>query len=262
MIRVSGLKAGYDGKTVITDIDLTVERSEFIGVLGPNACGKSTLVKVLSGLLTPQAGEVSVGGLNPSKAPPAELAKLLAVVPQATSIPFPFTGEEVVTFGRYAHAGRFAPLSEADRKAVAEALTLTDTVELSARPITEVSGGERQRIILARALAQETPLLVLDEATASMDIHRAVDAFELLSALNKAGKTVMAVLHDLNLAALYCERLFFLKAGKVVADGPTSEVFTSAIIKEAYETNVEVYTHQLTGKPHAVFLGKRERVSS
>lgn len=259
MIRATDLTAGYDGKEVLHSLNITVEHSDFIGILGPNACGKSTLVKVLSGVLAPSSGSVEVGGLTPWRDDPARLAKIMAVVPQATRIPFAFTGREVVRFGRYAHVGRFSHLSEEDEAAVERALALTDTLELAERPITEVSGGERQRIILARAIAQDAPVLALDEATASMDAHRAIDAFDLLSELNDAGRTILAVLHDINLAALYCKRLIFMKNGKVAADGPVAEVFTKETIEAVYSTPVEVFTHPATSKPHAVFLPRREK---
>lgn len=257
MIRATDLRAGYEGKEVLRGLSFTAQQSEFIGILGPNACGKSTLVKVLSGILKPTSGEVSVAGLNPSADEPEKLAKKLAVVPQATRIPFAFTGREVVAFGRYAHLGRFSALGDADREAIERALKLTDSLNLAERPITEVSGGEKQRIILARAIAQEAPLLLLDEATASMDAHRAIDAFDLLADMNEAGTTVMAVLHDINLAALYCRRLIFMKDGLIAADGPTREVFTRETIEAVYDTPVEVSVHPATGRPHAVFLPRK-----
>lgn len=261
MIRVANLSAGYDGKEVLRDLSFRVDSAEFIGILGPNACGKSTLVKVLSGVLSPTCGTVEVAGLNPAAAPPEKVARAVAVVPQATRIPFAFTGRELVTFGRYAHAGRFSPLSAADREAVESALKLTDTLELAERHVTEVSGGERQRLVLARAIAQDAPTLLLDEATASMDVHRAIEAFDLLERLNAAGRTVIAVMHDLNLAALYCKRLMLMKDGRVVADGPTAEVFTAALLREVYGTRVEVSIHPATGRPHAAFLPGREKGS-
>lgn len=254
MIRIQGLKAGYGGPEVLRGIDLTIPQGSFVGILGPNACGKSTLVKVISGVLEPTSGKASVAGLDPARAEPGALARVLAVVPQSTPVFFPFTGLEMVSMGRYAHAGRFSALSEADHRAVGRALALTGSENLSERLVTELSGGERQRIFFARALAQETELLLLDEATASMDVHRSIDAFDLLKKLNSAGKTVAAVLHDINLAALYCERIVFMKDGLVAADGPTAEVLTARTIESVYETPADVFVHPSTGKPHAVFL--------
>ncbi len=254
MISVRNLVAGYGSRAVVKSIGLSVEKGEFAGVLGPNACGKSTLVKVLSGVLPPMEGEMEVAGLVPHSAPPAEVARRVAVVPQGGGAVFPFTGREVVEMGRFVHAGRFSALSEADGTAIHDALAKTGALELADRLVTELSGGERQRVFLARALAQEAPLLLLDEATASMDVHRSMDAFDLLAGVNKRGTTILAVLHDLNLAALYCKRLIFIKDGRVEADGPTEEVFTAKTLREVYETGVDVAIHPATGKPHAVFL--------
>lgn len=254
MISVRGLKAGYGGPEVLRGFDLDIPKGSFVGILGPNACGKSTLVKVLSGVLSPTSGKVETAGLDPSAAKPGELARHMAVVPQSSQVFFPFTGREMVEMGRYSHAGRFSALSEADQGAVDRALTLTGSVNLADRLVTELSGGERQRIFFARALAQETEILLLDEATASMDVHRSIDAFDLLRKLNKEGKTVAAVLHDINLAALYCERLVFMKDGLIMADGPAKEVLTAKTLMNVYETPADVSIHPLTGRPHAVFL--------
>lgn len=258
MIRAEDLWAGYGGEPVLRGVTFTASSGEFLGVLGPNACGKSTLIRVLSGALRPLRGTARVGSLDLSAAAPKEVARAVATVPQSTEIPFPFTGFEVVSMARYPRLGRFASLSEGDRKAIGDAMAHTDTVGLAPRLVTQVSGGERQRLVFARALAQETEVLLLDEATASMDIHRKIDAFDLLRRLHRAGTTVVAVMHDLNLAALYCRRLLFLKSGQVQAEGPTADVFTKERIEAVYETPVEVFTHPVTGRPYSVFL-PRER---
>lgn len=254
MISVKNLKAGYGDVEVLKGINLEVSAGEFVGVLGPNACGKSTLVKTLTGVLGRSGGEVEVAGLDPDRVPPRELARTAAVVPQSTAIPFPFSGEEVVSMGRFAHLGRFGAPSNEDLEAVRGAMERTDTIKLSGRLITEVSGGERQRLIMARALAQGAPLMILDEATAAMDVYRKIDTFDLLRELNEAGTTVVAVMHDLNLAALYCERLVMMRMGELIADGPTGEVFDPETLERVYDTPMEVFTHEATGRPHAIFL--------
>jgi len=254
VIAVDGLQAGYGGPPVLRDVSFIVPAGDFLGILGPNACGKSTLIRVLTGVLRPERGSVEVGGLDVAAARARDLGRTAAVVPQSTDIPFPFTGFEVVLMGRYPRLGRFARETEDDRSAVERALEETDTVALAERLVTQVSGGERQRLILARALAQEAPLLLLDEATASMDVHRKIDAFDLLSRVNREGTTVLAVMHDLNLAALYCRRLIFLRDGCVHADGPTEEVFRPEVIEAVYQTPAEVFVHPATSRPHAVFL--------
>jgi iron complex transport system ATP-binding protein len=258
MISADRLRAGYGDEEVLKGITFDVEPGEFVGILGPNACGKSTLVKALTGVLERSGGGAELGGLDPDTVSPREIARLAAVVPQSTAIPFPFTGEEVVSMGRFAHLGRFAAPSPTDRKAVLDAMERTDTVKLADRLITQVSGGERQRLIMARALAQQAPLLILDEATAAMDVHRKIDTFDLLRELNDAGTTVVAVMHDLNLAALYCKRLVMMRAGELAADGATAEVFNPATLEAVYDTPMEVFTHEATGRPHAIFLPRRK----
>ena len=253
-IEVTDLTAGYGGEPVLREVSFACAPGGFLGILGPNACGKSTLVKVLSGALAPDGGRAAVAGLDPARAGARELARAVATVPQATEVPFPFTGEELVAMGRYPRVGRFAPLSRADLAAVRRALEATDTLALAPRFVTQISGGERQRLLLARALAQETPVLLLDEATAAMDVHRKVDAFDLLTRRNRDGVTVVAVMHDLNLAALYCRRLLLLKAGRVFAEGPTAEVFTRGTLEAVYETRFDVAIHPATGRPTAALL--------
>jgi len=259
VISVRDLWAGYGREAVLRGVDLQVDHGGFLGILGPNACGKSTLLRVLTGVLRPQRGEVRVGGLDPREAAPRDLARVAATVPQSTWIPFPFTGFEVVMMGRHPQLGRFGRPGPPDREAVRQAMADTDTLGLAERLITQVSGGERQRLVLARALAQEAPLLLLDEATAAMDVHRRIDAFDLLARVNAQGTTVCAVMHDLNLAALYCQRLVFLKQGRVWAEGPTERVFCKEILEAVYETPAEVSVHPATGRPHAVFLPRDRR---
>lgn len=257
MISIRGLWAGYGKEPVLRGIEFAAVRGAFVGILGPNACGKSTLLRVLTGALSFDRGQVHIDGLDVAHAEPRRLAQIHATVPQSTQIPFPFTGFEIVLMGRYPRLGRFARETAADRAAVDAALARTDTATLADRLVTQVSGGERQRLILARAVAQEAPVLLLDEATAAMDAHRKIDAFDLLAELNAEGVTVLAVMHDLNLAALYCRRLLFLKQGQVHAEGPTAEVFTREVLETVYETPVRVSVHPDTGQPFAVFLPRR-----
>jgi len=258
VIRVKDLRAGYGAaKPVLRGMSFSLPAGGFAGILGPNACGKSTLIKTLSGVLPPSGGEVSVGGLDPASAPPIDLAKIAATIPQFTEIPFPFTGFEVVMMGRFPLLGRFARAGEADLSAVGAAMDETDTTCLARRPVTQVSGGERQRLILARALAQSVGLFLLDEAASSMDVHRKIQAFDLLARLNCEGATVLAAMHDLNLAALYCKDMIFMKEGQVAASGPTESVFTKEIIEEVYETPVEILPHPSAGKPQVVFTPGR-----
>ena len=247
MIEIRDLWAGYGGNAVLRGVDFSVQAGDFVGVLGPNACGKSTLIRVISGVLRPQSGRLRTCGLEAGFVPARRLAREVAVVPQSTEIPFPFSGFEVVLMGRYPRLGRFAREGPQDLEAVSRALEDTDTAVLADRLVTQVSGGERQRLILARALAQEAPLLLLDEATASLDVHRKIDAFDLLTRLNRAGTTIVAVMHDLNLAACYCDRLLLLRDGIPLAEGKVEQVLTYRLVKECYGVDVYVGVNEITG---------------
>jgi iron complex transport system ATP-binding protein len=182
-------------------------------------------------------------------------ARRLAVVPQSTEVRFPFTCFEVVLMGRYPHRRPWRNLGENDLLAALTAMDQTSTTFLQERPATEISGGERQRVVVARALAQTPEILLLDEATSSMDVRKKLEIFEVLKNLNESlGVTVICAMHDLNLAALYCRRLMFLKDGRLFQDGPTETVFTSETLNRVYDTAMEVLRHPAHRRPYAVML--------
>ncbi len=263
MIQAESLRLGYGSHAVLDNLSFQVDRGEFVGLLGPNGSGKSTLLRALSGLLPPQAGQVRVQGQPLAAWPSRERAKLMAVVPQNTDLRFPFTSLEVVLMGRYPHRRRFAALEAEDLVRALESLRQTTTLHLKDRPVTEVSGGEGQRIVIARALAQDPEILLLDEATSSLDVRKKLEIFEILRELHETRQvTVICAMHDLNLAALYCRRLMFLKDGRVVTDGPTGTAFTPEVLKEVYETPMEVRRHPVHGRPYAVMLPLRESVGT
>ncbi len=254
MIRVQGLTLGYSPDPVLAGLKFTVAAGEFVGLLGPNGSGKTTLVNALAGLLTPQQGEIWLNGEPLKTLASRRRARLVAVVPQSTEVRFPFTCLELVLMGRYPHRRRQFSLAPEDLAKALWAMRETATGQFMDRPITEVSGGERQLVVIARALAQEPALLLLDEATSSLDVRKKVEIFELLRRLNEQGLTIVCALHDLNLAALYCRRLMFLKAGRVVEDGPTDRVFTAATLERVYDTPMAVATYPDYGKPYALAL--------
>ncbi len=254
MIRVANLSLGYEHRPVLDGLDFSVAAGEFVGLLGPNGSGKTTLIHALAGMLPPQQGEILLTGEPLATLASRRRARIVAVVPQSTEVRFPFTCLEIVLMGRYPHRRRQFSLTEADLAKALWAMGETATGHLADRPITEVSGGERQRVVVARALAQEPALLLLDEATSSLDVRKKVEIFELLKRLNSQGLTIICALHDLNLAALYCRRLLFLKGGRLAVDGPTEAVFTAAILEKIYDTPMEVITHPGYGRPYALTL--------
>jgi iron complex transport system ATP-binding protein len=240
---------------VLQSISFQVQPGELIGVLGPNGSGKTTLVLALSGIVPLQKGRVEIQGSALGDWKAAERARRMAVVAQDAEVRFPFSCEEVVRMGRYPHRKRWQADSAHDEERVKWSMQLTDTHVLAERLITAVSGGERQRVMMARALAQETPILLLDESTSAMDVHRKLEMFRILEDLSSRERlTVLAVLHDINLAALFCRRMIFLKNGQIAADGPPEMVLTEKILEEVYQSRVVVREIEEIGRRQVVFL--------
>jgi iron complex transport system ATP-binding protein len=255
VIRVAALDLGYGDRTVLTDLNFQVNPGEFVGILGPNGSGKSTLLHALSGLLPPKSGSIMIRDRRLETMASRLRAQILAVVPQSTEVRFPFPCLEIVLMGRYPHRKRLGSLTDEDLLWALKSMHRTTTDHLKERPITEVSGGECQRVVIARALAQDPQILLLDEATSSLDVRKKLEIFEILKLLNETrGLTVLCAMHDLNLAALYCRRLIFLKDGGIVQDGPTEEVFTPEVLAQVYETPMEVIRHPGYQRPYAVML--------
>lgn len=258
-IELVGVSFGYAREPVIRDVSLTVRHGEFVGILGPNGSGKSTLLRLMSGNVRPWHGHITINGRALTSYPRRELSRLIGVVPQSTTINFPFSVMEMVLFGRTPHLGGFGFEGSADLQAAERALERTETMHLARRPITELSGGERQRVILARALAQEPAFLLLDEPSAFLDIRHEVEIYDLLRDLQQEGITVVSVLHDLNLAALYCEQLKLLQDGRIVRCGPPEEVMTYATLTEVYGTEIYVSRNEITGGLNVLPLNRQHR---
>jgi iron complex transport system ATP-binding protein len=247
---VSELCFDYDGQPVLTGISLDIRAGERIAVLGPNGVGKTTLLKLLSGARVPSSGSILLDGRTLHTVPRPELARKIAVVPQDLTIPFAFTAREIVELGRTAHLGLLRGFRSGDRRAVEQAMQLTDTTHLGGRIINELSGGERQRVIIAMALAQEPEILLLDEPTHLLDITRQAEILDLVTQLNRErGLTIVAAIHDLNLAGRYFNRLIILHRGAVLAEGTPETVLCAEIVEEAYGGPVEIVRTGNGGPP-------------
>jgi len=251
VIRANNLHCGYGDHEVLRGVDLHLAPGEFAALLGPNGSGKTTLLLALAGVLPLMAGSVKLNGQQSSDLSTRERARLVSCVPQNASAPAGFTVRELVRMGRYAYTGFFGGYGPEDDAATEAALADAHCLDLAERQAAELSGGEQQRVLLARALCQGRRALLLDEATSALDLARRVEAFDLLAAQHESGCTVLAAAHDLNLAALYCQRLVFLKAGRITLDGPTPDVFTEANLKDIYDTDIRVAPHPVTGAPQA-----------
>ena len=244
----------YGGTPVLRDLALRVEPGELTGLLGPNGTGKTTCVRLAAGSLAPQRGVVRLFGRDLRTYAAAERARTVAVVPQESPLEFEFRVHEIVAMGRSPHQGLLGLESAEDRQAVAEALRVTGMEGHASRPLAALSGGEKQRVILARALAQHPRLLLLDEPTAHLDLKHRLAIYGLLQRLHGEGLTTLVVSHDLNLAAAHCRRLVLFRCGEVVADGPPRAVLRREILREVYEVDLEVREDGEGGAPFVVPL--------
>jgi len=242
-------------------IDLTVERGEKVALIGPNGSGKTTLIKLAAGVLPPRHGEVLLDGASLKSLSRMEIAQRIAVVPQYFHIPFAFTVGAVVMLGRTPFIRALSGETERDHSMARRAMELIGIEQFSSRTFNELSGGERQKVILAMALAQEPKLLLLDEPTAHLDINHQVAILELVKGLNREqGVTVVGAMHDLNLAALYFDRLVLLKEGAIVADGSPSAVLTERTIYDVFGASVHIDQHPSAKVPHIIILPKESRI--
>ncbi len=244
---VDSVAFSYGDRKVLEGVSFTLEDGCFYGILGPNGCGKSTLIDLLMGLHRPRTGRILYNGHPVGRRRRRELAQEMALVPQNFYIDFPFTAFEVVMMGRYPHMPRFSPPKVRDLSVVEEIMARTDTLGFKHRYMTEMSGGERQRIIFARALAQDTPVLMLDEATSNLDIHHTLTLLGIVAGeVERRQKLAVAVFQDINLAAAYCGRLILMKDGGIAACGKTEEVLTRENIQAVFGVSSHVYQDPFT----------------
>jgi iron complex transport system ATP-binding protein len=260
ILEARGLSAGYDSGFVIRDVSLTVEPGEFVAILGRNGSGKSTLIKAVQNLLANVRGTVRYGGEDVFRMSPRRIAARIAYVPQLAEPVFEYTVEEIVFMGRYARQGRLEKASAEDDAAVAEAMRLTEVGGLGGKRLSQLSGGERQRVFIARALAQDTPLLLLDEPSLHLDISYQTEVYGILQGLQKEqGKAVIAAEHNINLAAAHAGRLVFLKDGNVAAEGTPAETVTAANIREIFGAEVDIRQNRRSGLPEISLAGGGEK---
>ncbi|GAO05588.1 ABC transporter ATP-binding protein [Anaeromyxobacter sp. PSR-1] len=249
MVDVRGVTFRYGARAALEDVSFSAREGEFVGLLGPNGAGKSTLVRLIAGLAAPAQGTVRLTGLDPAAAPRRAVAQVCALVPQEPRLTWPFTVRDAVMMGRAPRQGLLAVPSRFDHGAVQGALEACDLVHLAGRRLDALSGGERRRVFFARALAQEPRVLLLDEPTAFLDLGHQVAAMRMARVAARGGLCVVAVLHDLNLAAAACDRLVVLSRGRVVAEGAPDEVITAERVREVWEVPVWRGENGVTGAP-------------
>lgn len=252
------LTVGYGDAPVIGGLNVQVPDGQITTVIGPNGCGKSTLLRSLARLLRPKSGAVLLDGHDIASLPTKEVARTLGLLPQSPTAPAGLTVLELVSRGRHPHQSWYRQWSNDDEQAVAEALELTDVADLADRPVDALSGGQRQRVWIAMTLAQQTELLLLDEPTTFLDLAHAIDVLDLVEDLRTThGKTVVMVLHDLNLAARYSDRLVVMRDGAMLAEGSPAEVITPTVLQEAFGLRAQVVSDPTGAGPLVVPLTKR-----
>ena len=245
------------GPLVVDGVSIGIPRGTIAGLLGPNGSGKSTFIRLLSGILAPLSGAILIDGRPIAQFTRRDLARRLAVVPQETHSTFDFSVIDMVLMGRYAHLGPFELEGAGDQRIAREALAATGTSALESRSFSSLSGGEKQRVVIASALAQASDLLLLDEPTASLDLAYQFEIASLLKRLNaERGTTMVVSTHDLNLAAAVCDRIILLKQGRVLAQGPTQDILTAARIRQLYGIEAEVQFHARAGHVTVVPIGR------
>ncbi|MEV5080245.1 ABC transporter ATP-binding protein [Streptomyces sp. NPDC056159] len=252
-LAARGLTLAYEDRTVVGELDLDVPDGRVTVIVGPNACGKSTLLRALGRLLKPRRGAVLLDGTELARLPTKRIAQAVGLLPQTPVPPEGITVGDLIARGRQPHQKWWQQWSETDEASVSQAMERTGTAELAERPVDELSGGQRQRVWIAMALAQDTDLLLLDEPTTYLDIAHQVEVLDLVRRLNRErGRTVVAVLHDLNQAARYADHLIAMRAGRIVAQGPPGDIVTAELVQEVFGLASVVVPDPVTGGPMVV----------
>lgn len=256
-LSASDLSAGYGESLILEGLSLAVPPARITAIVGANACGKSTLLRTMSRLISPSQGHVLLDGRSVHATPTRELARTLGLLPQSPIAPEGITVADLVSRGRNPHQGVFARWTRQDDEAVAAALEATRTTDLAERPVDELSGGQRQRVWIAMALAQQTDILLLDEPTTFLDISHQVEVLDLLTDLNRQrGTTIVMVLHDLNLAARYADHLVAMAGGRLHVSGPPEEVLTEGMVRDVFGLESRIITDPTSGRPIMLPIGR------
>jgi len=256
-ISAVGVDCAYDEDDIVVHgVTLEVLEGEFLGLIGPNGSGKTTLLRCLGRVLPPSKGKVRLHGKDMYRMDPLEVARCVATVPQESHMAFDFTAMEIVHMGRYPYGSRFSLSDEGDMMVVRKAMKATETWGLRDRTVTELSGGEKQRIVLARALAQEPRILLLDEPTSHLDVRNQIHMLDMIADMNRSSRlTVVAVFHDLSMAARYCRRVAMMKDGRIVVEGAVKEVMTEGRIEKVFGVRSEVRVREKDGALVVDILG-------
>ena len=249
-IRVEDLAASYDRRLVLDEIDVNVSAGEMVGIIGPNGSGKSTLLKVIGRLLSPERGAVYLGGQALADLSAGQIARQMATLPQAPPTPPELTVRELVGYGRYPHVSWLKRFAAQDRSVIDQTISTCSLDDLADRKLATLSGGERQKAWIAMAMAQQPQVMLLDEPVTFLDISHQLEVMDLVAGLNRSeGITVIAVLHDLNLAARYCPRLIAIRDGKIHSDGPVNEVIQPDVLRAVFGIGAHVAEDPLTRRP-------------
>ena len=259
-LRAEGVSLGYEGLRVIEDLDLTLPDGKITAVVGPNACGKSTLLRGLARLHPLDGGRITLGGTDITAMPRKDLARKVGMLPQSSIAPDGVRVAELVSRGRYPHQGWFGRHSSDDDAVVTTALESTGVAELADRPVAELSGGQRQRVWIAMVLAQQTDIVLLDEPTSFLDVSHQLELLDLLTDSNRLhGTTVVMVLHELNLAARYADHLVVVDGGRIAAAGTPAEVLTAETVGGAFGLDCVIAEDPVAGSPMIVPIGRFHR---
>ncbi|WP_328912279.1 MULTISPECIES: ABC transporter ATP-binding protein [unclassified Streptomyces] len=262
-LRARGLHLAYDHRLVVEDLDLVVRSGRITAIVGANACGKSTLLRALARLLAPRQGAVELDGRALQSVPTRELAQRLGILPQTPVAPEGLTVVDLVSRGRSPHQTWWRQWSKADELAVHEALAATSLTELADRAVDELSGGQRQRAWIAMAVAQGTPVLLLDEPTTYLDMAHQIDVLDLITDLNRReNRTVVMVLHDLNQACRYADHVIAMKSGRIVAEGPPAEVITAATVEDVFDLRCQITTDPVSGTPLVIPISRHHDIAA
>jgi iron-siderophore transport system ATP-binding protein len=255
-LRADRITAGYDSRKVLEDLSVVVPPDSFTVIIGPNACGKSTLLRTLARLLRPEVGTVVLDGHDIHTMKAKEVARRIGLLPQTSIAPDGITVVDLVARGRYPHQSMIKQWSDADEVAVQTAMARTGVTYLAARPVDQLSGGQRQRVWIAMVLAQDTPIVLLDEPTTYLDISHQLELLELCQELNREGRTLVAILHDLNQAARYSTHLIAMHRGEIVAEGHPTEVVTAELVEKVFGVRSHIVGDPETGSPMIVPLAE------